>query len=133
MDGKRGLLSNGSFFFGELPDEGVKSGEEIFDVNGNQFVSIAAYLLLQLNLIDMEFFEIGNDGVIGAGIMDLFQHTQVKPKSLAFLLRLRPPLQHQLQESPPEGLQPLLHHQGLVWEVDVEAVYRNDEVDEAVD
>jgi hypothetical protein len=35
LDGKSGFLSNCSFFFGELSDKGVKSREEILDVNAD--------------------------------------------------------------------------------------------------
>jgi len=71
LDGKSGFFGDCALFFGVLPHEGVEGREEIFDVEADKFISIAADLFLKFDLVDMELFEVSNDWIVSAGIMDL--------------------------------------------------------------
>lgn len=82
MDGKSSFFSDSSFYLAVFPHASIKSREKVFDVSTNKFISIASDFLLELHLVNVKLLKIGNNWIIGAGTVNLFQYPQIKSKTL---------------------------------------------------
>ena len=132
LNWESGFFSDGSFLLEVNTHEGVQSWEEVFEVDADEFVCVGSNLFLQLQLVDMEFFEAADDRVEGTGMVHLLQHWQVVAKPLTLPFELSSALENELKEWLPESWQSFLKHEHIVGEVYIEAIDWDNHIDEPI-